>query len=89
MFELLPLIAVLLTPFWGYLLWRRMKSVQRLAREQAAPPKRHIITPVEDKVKTEDGFNVTRPLAYDDDLALATDAANAASIQKDLEGRKY
>ena len=58
MFELLPLIAVLLTPFWGYLLWRRMKSVQRLAREQAAPPKRHIITPVEDKVKTEDGFNV-------------------------------
>ena len=52
MFELLPLIAVLLTPFWGYLLWRRMKSVQRLAREQAAPPKRHIITPVEDKVKT-------------------------------------
>jgi hypothetical protein len=89
MLELLPLIALLLTPLWGYLLWRRMKSVQRLAREQAEPPKRHNVTPFEDKVKTADGLNVTRPLAYDDDLALAADAANAASIQKDLEGRKY
>ncbi len=89
MFELLPLIAILLTPLWGYLLWWRMKSVQRLAREHSEPPERHNVTPVEDKVKTEDGLNVTRPLVYDDDLALASDRANAASIQKDLEGRKY
>jgi hypothetical protein len=89
MLELLPIIAVLLTPLWGYLLWRRMKSVQRSAREQAEPLVRHNMTPVEDKVKTEGGLTVTRPLAYDDDLALASDAANAPSIQKDLEGRKY
>ncbi len=89
MFELLPLITLLLTPLWGYLLWRRMKYVQRMARENSAPQERHRITPVEDIVKTEDGLTVIRPLNYDDDLALATKSANASSIQKDLEGRKH
>jgi hypothetical protein len=87
--EILPLIAALLTPLWGYLLWRRMKYVQRIANETAKPRERHGVTPVEDAVKTEDGLTVTKSLSYDDDLALATEDANQKSIFKDLEGRKH
>jgi hypothetical protein len=87
--EILPLIAALSTPLWGYFLWRRMKYVQRLANATAKPRERHGITPVEDTVKTEDGLTVIKPLSYDDDLALATEDANQKSIFKDLEGRKH
>jgi hypothetical protein len=89
MLELLPLIAVLLTPLWGYLLWRRMKSVQRLAREQSDPPERHNVTPVEDKVKTEGGLTALRPLAYDDDLAIEEQRTVSESGMKNLLGPKY
>jgi hypothetical protein len=89
MLELLPLIIVLLMPLWAYLLWRRMKSVQRMAREQAEPAERHNITPVEDTVKTEGGFTVTRPLAYDDELAEEAQRVVSESGMKNLLGPKY
>ena len=87
--QLAPLIALLLTPFWGYLIWRRMRFVQKQANIIASPPERHGITPVEDFVKKSDDLIVTRPLQFDDDLALAEKRAAERSIQKDLEGRKY
>jgi hypothetical protein len=89
MLEFLPLIGLLLTPLWGYLIWRRMKKVQMIVNQTSSKDERIKITPSEDSLKTEGDLTFGRSLSFDDNLAEAERKANEKSIIKELEGRKY
>lgn len=89
MLELLSLIVLLLTPLWGYLLWRRMKYVQDTVNKQRREDKRHHVVATEDVMKSEADIKFSKSLSFDDNLAEAEQKANERSIIKDLEGRKH
>jgi hypothetical protein len=82
-------IAFLLTPFWGYLLWRRMKKVQAIVNNTPSKDEKVGMIPTDDTLKTENDFSFGRSLSFDDDLAAAERKANEKSIFKDLEGRRH
>jgi hypothetical protein len=85
----ITLIAFLLTPLWGYLLWRRMKKVQAIVNSTPSKDEKIGIVPTDDTLKTENELSFGRSLSFDDDLAAAERTANEKSIFKDLEGRKH
>lgn len=89
MSDYVTLIAFLLTPLWGYLLWRRMKKVQEIVNSTPSKEERHNVIPTEDRLKMESDLAYGRTLSFDADLAEAERKANETSIFKDLEGRKH